>query len=140
MSRGGAVSPRIVEERRKIARERKQAMDNEQLSHLKEKTERENMAEEKRKQTWEERRNKLRKHIKKVEERCRVQAELRQTSAEKMKLGIDKKLENATLKREENLDNVKNIAHLSAEKKKHGASSGAGIAPSAYDEMPVPTH
>lgn len=140
LNRGGAVSPRIVEERRRIARERKQAMDKEQLSHLKEKTERENQADEKRKQTWEERRMKLRKHIKKVEERCRVQAELRQTSAEKMKSDINKKLVTATQKRDENLENVKIVAHHSAEKKKHGASSAAGIAPSAYDELPVPTH
>lgn len=139
-NRGGAVSPRIVEERRKQARERKRVIDEGNLNHLKEKNELNNLAEEKRRQTQEERRQRLRKHIEKVEERCREQAERRQSSAEKMKNEIDHKLQAATANRDETLDKVKSIAHYSAEKKKPGAASASGMAPSAYDNMPVPTH
>lgn len=70
-NRGGAISPRIAEERRKAALERKRVMDQENLSQIKESQEKINLADDKRKQTAEERRQKLRQHIAKVEERCR---------------------------------------------------------------------
>ena len=61
MNRGGAASPRLAEEKRRMARDRKRAMDEDNLSQLKEKCERDiTQAEEKRRQTCEERRNKLR--------------------------------------------------------------------------------
>lgn len=82
LNRGGAVSPRIAEERRRRAKERKQALDESQKSHLKEQNERDNLAEEKRRQSEEERLMRVRKHNAKVNERCREQAERRNTSAE----------------------------------------------------------
>jgi hypothetical protein len=98
------------------------------------------MAEEKRRQSEEERLQRIRKHNAKVEERCREQAERRHSSAEKMKHEIEKKLENAAAARDENLEKVKNIAHYSAEKKKPGQFPASAYPPTAYDNMPVPTH
>lgn len=140
-TRGGNVSPRQMEERRRAARERKRIIDQDRLSHNKERCEGAiTMAEEKRKQSQEERRLKLRQHFAKVEEVRKEQASRRQSSAEKLKSEIQKKIEVATHKREENLENVKNIAHHSAEKKNKGNMGAAGYAPSPYDEKPLPTH
>jgi hypothetical protein len=139
--RGGAVSPRIAEERRRLAKERKRALDEGQLNNLKKRTTVDiNMAEEKRKQSEEELLQRLRKHNEIVNERCREQAEKRQSSTEKMKTEIEKKLEQASINREEHLDKVKNVAHHSAEKKKPGAGySASGLPPCAYDSIPLPT-
>lgn len=86
LNKSGAASPIESEERRRRAKERKRAIDDRNLHHLKEKCERDIVqAEEKRKQTWEERRNKLRNHIAKVEKIREMQAESKQSSTEKMK-------------------------------------------------------
>lgn len=145
LNRTGVASPRLLEERRKAARDRKKAIDEGNLTQARERCERDiQNAEEKRRQTWEERRSKLRKHFAKVEEVRKEQAERRQTSQEKLKQGLEKKIENASQNRDEKLENIKHIAHHSAEKKKHQSTSSmggaAGSAYTAYDEKPLPTH
>ena len=118
MNRGGPVSPRVMEERRRNAREHMKTRD--ENSHmLRKKVEHEiNSAEEKRRQTTEERRNKLRQHIAKVEKIAKQQALQRKSSSEKLKSEIENKLEKATQHRDSQLEKVKSVAHYSAEKKK----------------------
>jgi len=72
-----------------------------------------------------------------VEERCREQAERRHTSAEKLKIELERKLNLASAKREEQITQIKTTAHALAERKKSTSTLAAG---SAYDEQPVPTH
>ena len=132
-----ATSPRVAEERRRAAAERKRALDMESLKQAEEKQREITQAEEKRKTTQEQRRNKLRQHIAKVEERCREHAERRQSSAEKLKTELERKLNLASAKREEQLEQIKTTAHALAERKKSTSTLAAGA---AYDEQPGPTH
>jgi hypothetical protein len=123
MNRGGPVSPRVMEERRRNALEHKKSQD--ENSHLlRKKVEHDiNSAEEKRRQTTEQRRNKLRMHIAKVEKIAKQQALQRQSSSEKLKSEIESKLEKASQHREGQLEKVKSIAHYSGEKKKSSADN-----------------
>ena len=112
-----AISPR-ENERRRAAKERKRQIDEGNLTSIKQKLEQGIVqSEEKRKQTCEERRQKLRKHFAKVEEICREQAQRRKSSVEKMRTELERKLDQATHKREETLEQVKHVAHHSSEKK-----------------------
>lgn len=121
--RGGPVSPRAQEERRKAAIQRKKAIDESSVL-LRKKFEADiNMAEEKRRQTTEERRNKLRQHIAKVEKIAKEQAHIRKSSSEKLKMEIECKLEKASQHREGVLEKVISTAHYSAEKKKPSAGN-----------------
>ena len=72
-----------------------------------------------------------------MEERCREHAERRQSSAEKLKTELERKLNLASAKREEQLEQIKTTAHALAERKKSTSTLAAGA---AYDEQPVPTH
>ena len=59
----------------------------------------------------------MRKHFAKVEEVCREHAQRRKSSVEKMRTELERKLDQATHKREETLEQVKHVAHHSSEKK-----------------------
>ena len=121
--RGGPISPRAQEERRKAALERKRVLDESSLL-LRKKCEQEiTLASEKRRQTTEERRNKLRQHIAKVEKIAKEQAHIRKSSSEKLKQEIEHKMEKATQHRENQIEKVKSTAQHSAEKKKPSAGN-----------------
>lgn len=94
------------------------------------------MAEQKRKQTTEERKNKLRQHLARVESISKQQAAVRKTSTEKLKSDIENKLEKASGMRENQLEKVKSIAHYSAEKKK----SLSGNAYLQHENITLPAH
>lgn len=66
-NRVGPVSPRIAEERRRLALERKRAIDHENQQLLKKAENEKLAADQKRKQTTEERKLKLRQHLARVE-------------------------------------------------------------------------
>ena len=59
-----------------------------------------------------------------------------------MKQDLEKKLDHAEKKREENLQQVKNVAQLSAEKKNKNQilSHMMGESVNAHDNIPLPTH
>lgn len=141
LNRTDACSPRQAEERRRAAKERKMAIDERNLTKTKRKCERGIMhAAEKRLQTQEDRRHKLRQHIAKVEEIRREQAERRQSSVEQLKQELEKKLDIAAQNRDEKLEHVKTVAHQSSEKKKKSSPDVfAQLASTAYDNMLLPT-
>jgi hypothetical protein len=66
-NRVGPVSPRVAEERRRLALERKRAIDQENQQLLKKAENEKLAADQKRKQTTEERKLKLRQHLARVE-------------------------------------------------------------------------
>lgn len=74
-------------------------------------------AGEKRITEREQRMQKLRRHISKVEEICKEQAVRRKTSVEALRKEIYHRLDSASLKREQQLEAKKTIAQKSAEKK-----------------------
>jgi hypothetical protein len=116
---------------------RKKALDQKNMNKLMECEQDYQEAQEKRKLTQDERRKKLQKHIAKVEERCREQAQLRASSTEKAKNDLEKKLEQAAINKEGTLTEVKNKAHFLGEKRK---TSSTAVGGPSYDDIPVPTH
>jgi hypothetical protein len=66
-NRVGPGSPRVAEERRRLALERKRAIDHENQQQLKKAENEKLAADQKRKQTTEERKLKLRQHLARVE-------------------------------------------------------------------------
>lgn len=72
-----------------------------------------------------------------MEERCREQAQIRQSSTEKAKNDLEKKLEQAAQNKEDTLEQVKTKAHFLGEKRK---TSSTAVGGPSYDDMPVPTH
>ncbi len=66
-NRVGPVSPRVAEERRRLALERKRAIDHENQQQFKKSENEKLAAEQKRKQTTEEKQLKLRQHLARVE-------------------------------------------------------------------------
>ena len=66
-NRVGPVSPRVAEERRRLALERKRAIEHENQQLLKKAENEKLAADQKRKQTTEERKLKLRQHLARVE-------------------------------------------------------------------------
>lgn len=93
-------SPRIME-RRQRAMEKKRESDA-QLKHLQQKVERDlSEASEKRRATKEQRMQKLREHIAKVEEIRKEQAVRKKESTENLKQLIEQKLDSASQKRDE---------------------------------------
>ena len=95
-------------------------MDKERLAHSKDQVERDlSAAGDKRREKQEQMREKLRKHINKVEEVRKEQAIKRKESSESLKQMIEQKLDNAENKRDEYLEQIKTVAHHSGEKKKH---------------------
>jgi hypothetical protein len=109
--------------------QRKKKRDQLNKQHFQEKVERDlSSADEKRKAKQGLKIEKLRKHIEKVEVVCKEQAVKRKESSESLKQQLEKKHELAFEKREEQLEQVKSIAHMSAEKKKvHSSMPGENI-------------
>lgn len=68
-------------------------------------------------QVLELKQKKLQKHLEKVEKVRKLKTQTEQQELEKQKEELVSKLEHAALNREHNLEKIKNIAHLSAEKK-----------------------
>ena len=78
-------SPKTIE-RRQLAMQRKKNRDMESKQHFQEKVQRDlSSADEKRKATQEQKMEKLRRHIEKVEEVCKEQAVKRKESTENLK-------------------------------------------------------
>ncbi len=135
-NKSGPISPRFADARRRQALERKKAIEHENQQLFKKAENEKIAAEQKRKQTTEERQLKLRKHLARVESISKQQAAVRKTSTEKLKSDITNKLEKATELRENQLEKVKTIAHQSGEKKK----PSAGNTYLAHENMTLPVH
>ena len=119
-------SVKTKEERRLAALERRMSQERVQADQLKERLEADlNKAVEKRLTVREQREQKLRNHISRVEEIRTRQAVRRQASCETLRQEITKRLDEASLKREQQLVSKKTIAMKSAEKKKFN-SDGNG--------------
>ena len=125
------TSPK-VEERRKVALERKRNRDIESEKHFREKVERDlSDADEKRRISRDERMKKLRDHINKVETIREEQQVKRRESTENLQKQLEKKLDLASQKREEQLEQVKTIAHHASEKKKSAQTTEAAFGKTA---------
>lgn len=87
------ISPRTEELRRNVL-EKKRTLDKERLAHSKYQVERDlSAAGDKRREKQEQMREKLRKHINKVEEVRKEQAIKRKESSESLKQMIEQKLD-----------------------------------------------
>ncbi|CDW87336.1 UNKNOWN [Stylonychia lemnae] len=135
------ISPK-TEERRLSAWENKKYYEKQQLEHFKDKFEKVlPSAEEKRRATRESKRQKLRQHIKKVEEIRREQASKRQETSELMKTELDHKLQHADQIHQQTLENKINKAQYSAEKKKKSGgmfTQEGGQSQVSHDDIPLP--
>lgn len=124
------------EGRRIAAQERRKSHERVLTDQLKEKLEAElNKAVEKRLTVREQRKQKLRNHISRVETIRTQQAVRRQASCETLKQEITKRLDEASLKREQQLVSKKTIAMKSSEKKKF-SSDGNGAPASTEFNFP----
>lgn len=109
--------------------EKKKNRDQLKEKHFTEKFQRDlSSADEKRKAKQDQKMEKLRRHIEKVEVVCKEQQVRKRESTENLKNQLENKLETAKEKREEQLNQVKSTAQKSAEKKKpHSAMPGENI-------------
>ena len=94
-----------------------------------------NKAVEKRLNVREQRKQKLRNHITRVEEVRTRQAVRRQASCENLKQEITKRLDSASLKREQQLVSKKHIAMKSAEKKKFNSDNNGAPASTEFNQL-----
>ena len=115
-----AEAGQTTEQRLKAAGERRLINEREgnNKTHLvMQRVSREAQVAENRKQRHEQELLKLRSHNTRVEEVCREQAILRQTSCERMRLKLDAKLDEAVKRREDSIKERKQIARQSYERK-----------------------
>lgn len=100
----------VIDQRKSTERVQADQLKDKFYTHLKK-------AGEKRTNEREARMQKLRRHISKVEEVCKEQANRRRASCENLRNEILARLDSASLKRELTLESKKQIAQRSAEKK-----------------------